>query len=268
VKTQTVPRTEAFHCDGPVGLDLRIREGNVAVKAGDVDHVRVEISALDDQTDERSVHETRVEYSEHGRRLTLRAPRGFHRSGLSVFVETPIGSKLDAAVHRGSIAASGALSGLVAATGGGSVTAEDVDGAVDAASGSGSIALGRISGRVRARLGNGDIELSSVEGPGASITTGLGDVRLGVVGCDAKVRTGKGNVVVSEAAAGKLDLVSGAGDLRVGVRPGVAAELDVVSGSGQARSELDVTDRPAPGAPVARIRLRTGAGEAVVASAA
>ena len=268
MKTQTVPRTEAFHCDGPVELDLRIREGNIAVKAGEVGHVRVEISALDDRTDERSVHETRVEYSEQGRKLTLRAPRGFHRAGLSVFVEVPGGSKVEARAHRGSIAASGQLSSLEAITGGGSVTADEVDGAVHAASGSGSITLGRISGPVRARLGNGDIELSSVEGPGASLTTGLGDVRLGVVGCDAKVRTGKGNVVVSEASAGKLDLVSGAGDLRVGVRPGVAAELDVVSGSGQARSELDVTDRPAPGAPVARIRLRTGAGEAVVASTA
>ncbi len=262
--TPTVPRTEAFPCDGPCELDLRIREGRIEVKAGDVDHIRVELST----PDERSAGEMRVEYSEEHRKLVVRAPRSFQRGGVDVFVEMPSGSKVEAAAHRGSISASGKLCGLVAITGGGAVEAEEIDGAVKVASGSGSVTLGRISGPLKARLGNGDIELSSIESLGASLTTGHGDVRLGVVGGNAKVRTGKGSVVVSEVAGGNLELVTGGGDLRVGVRPGVAAELDVVSGSGQARSELDVTDRPAPGAPVAHIRMRTGSGEAVVASSA
>jgi hypothetical protein len=267
MKTPTAPRTEAFPCEGPCELELRVREGRIAVKSGDVDHVRVELATPDDQTDERSVGETRVEYSGERRRLVVRAPRSFHRGGVNVFVETPSGSKVDAAAHRGSISVSGKLSSLVAVTGGGTVEAEEIDGPVKVASGSGSLTLGRITGPLKARLGNGDIELSSVESPGASLTTGHGDVRLGVVGGNAKVRTGKGSVVVSEVASGNLELVTGGGNLRAGVRAGVAAELDVVSGSGQARSELDVTDQPAPGAPVARIRMRTGSGEAVVSRA-
>ncbi len=205
MKTPTVPRTEAFPCDGPCELDLRIREGRIEVKAGDVDHVRVELSTPDDQTDERSVGETRVEYSEEHRKLVVRAPRSFHRGGVVVFVEMPSGSKVEAAAHRGSISASGKLCGLVAITGGGAVEAEEIDGAVKVASGSGSVTLGRISGPLKARLGNGDIELSSIESLGASLTTGHGDVRLGVVGGNAKVRTGKGSVVVSEVAGGNLD---------------------------------------------------------------
>jgi len=267
MKTETVPRTEAFPCEGPIELELRIREGEIEVKAGAVDHVRVEISPLDDEKDERSVRETRIEYSEQRGKLLVRGPRSFHRQGIGVFVETPAGSKVEARAHRGSIAASGTLSSLEAATGGGSVTADEVDGPVFVASGSGSITLGRVSGPVRARLGNGDIELSSIEGEGASLTTGRGDVRLGVVSGDAKIRTGKGSVVVAEAAGGNLNLVTGGGDLRVGVRHGVSALLDMVSGSGRARSELDVTDRPAADAPIANIRMRTGSGEAVVSRA-
>lgn len=264
MNTENVPRTEAFHCEGPIELELRIREGEIEVKADAVDHVRVEISPLDSQPDERSVRETRIEYFEQ--RLVIRGPRSFHGEGISVYVEVPTGSKVEARAHRGSISASGKLSSFEAATGRGAVEADEIDGPVKVASGSGSITLGRISGPLKARLGNGDIELSELSSV-ASITTGSGDVRLGVVEGTAKIRTGNGSVVVSETGEGTLSLVSGSGDLRVGVRPGVSALLDVVSGSRGARSELDVTDRPADGAPIARIRMRTGSGEAVVSRA-
>jgi hypothetical protein len=88
-----------------------------------------------------------------------------------------------------------------------------------------------------------------------------------VVEGDAYLRTGRGAITVGEAAGGELSLASGAGDLRVGLRRGVVAELDLVSGSGNARSELDVSDRPPAGGAPARIRMRTGSGEALVARA-
>jgi DUF4097 and DUF4098 domain-containing protein YvlB len=266
METQSFTRTEAFDCDSPPELDIRIRGGRIEVRAADVPQVRVEISA--EPGDTHAVRETQVAFSEHRRKLVVRAPRSFRRAGIDVVVEAPRYSKLKAHAHRGAISASGALSELVAATGSGPVTAEEIEGSVDVATGSGMVKLGRVSGRLRARLGSGELELVSVEGEGASIATGHGDVWLGVVRCDANVRTGHGAIVVAEHASGDLSLATGSGDLRVGVSPGVAAELDLVSGSGRARSELDVTDQPPAGAPVASIRMRTGSGEAVVASAA
>lgn len=285
-------RTESFECDGPAELDIRIRGGRIEVRAADVAHVRVEISTepgdprrweqgvedllgtisqgayTPDEADTHSVAETKIEFSERRRRLVVRAPRSFRRTGLAVVVEAPQHSRLKAGAERGAISTSGVLSELKAATGSGSIVSEDVEGQVDVATGTGRVLLGRVAGRLRARLGSGELEAASIEGESASVTTGRGEIWLGAVHCDAHVRTGRGGIVVAEAAGGDLTLVTGTGDLRVGVRPGVAAELDVVSGSGRARSELDVSDRPPADAPAARIRMRTGSGEAVVASAA
>jgi hypothetical protein len=292
MSTKTITRTESFDCDGPAELDIRIRGGRIEVRAADVPHVRVEISAepgdprqweqgvedllgtisqgayTPDEADAQGVAETKVEFSERRRKLVVRAPRTFRRTGIAVVVEAPRHSRLKAGAHRAAISTSGLLAELTVATGSGSIVSEDVEGSVDVATGSGQVTLGRVSGRLKARLGSGELEAASIEGESASVTTGQGEIWLGAVRCDAKLRTGRGGIVIAEAAGGELTLVTGKGDLRVGVRPGVAAELDVVSGSGRARSELDVSDRPPADAPAARIRMRTGSGEAVVASAA
>jgi DUF4097 and DUF4098 domain-containing protein YvlB len=264
MNTQSNTRTEEFDCDGLPELDIRIRGGRIDVRATDVPRIRVEVSA----GDASAVRDTQVAFSDNRRKLIVRTPRSFRRGGIDVVVDTPRHSIVKAQAHRGAISASGSLSELVAATGSGAITVEEVEGAADVATGSGSVKLGRVSGKLRARLGSGELELASLEGEGASIATGRGDVWLGVVRCDTDIRTGRGAIVVAEHAGGDLTLATGSGDLRVGVRPGVAAELDLVSGSGRARSELDVSDRPPADAPVASIRMRTGAGEAVVASAA
>jgi DUF4097 and DUF4098 domain-containing protein YvlB len=266
-------RTESFPCDGPADVDIRIRGGRIAVRATDTPCIRVEISSAEqastlDDADIRALSETQVTFTEPGRKLVIRRPRSPRHAGIAVVVDVPLHSRLNASAHRGSISVSGTLSGLEAATGGGPIAVDEVEGPVKVATGSGQITLGRVAGALRAHLGSGDFEATSIEGDGANVATGSGDIRLGVVQCDVKVRTGHGAIVVDEAASGRISLATGAGDVRIGIRPGVAAELDVVSGSRQVRSELEVTDRVPADAPPARIRVRTGSGEAVVARAA
>lgn len=265
---QTPTRAESFDCDGAAELDIRIRTGRIEVRATDTPSLRVELSPDPGDGDAYVARETQVEFSSERRRLVVRAPRGFRRTGVSVVVEAPRGSLVEARAHRGSISAAAPLSGLKAMTGGGSITAEEVEGPVQVASGSGSIRLGRVTGPLKARLGSGDLEAASIAGEGATVTTGQGDVRLGVVQGNTNVRTGRGGIVVAEAAGGTIALATGAGDVRVGIRPGVAAEIDAASGSGEVRSELDVTDERPAGGPATRIRMRTGSGEAIVSRAA
>jgi DUF4097 and DUF4098 domain-containing protein YvlB len=270
---QPQARTESFPCDGPADVDIRIRGGDIAVRATDAPCIRVELSpakqalSLDD-AELRMLSETEVTFTEQGRKLVIRRPRSLRHGGIDVVVDVPRHSMLNASAHRGSISTSGTLSGLEAATGGGPIAVDEVEGPVKVTTGSGEITLGRVAGALRARLGSGDFEAASIEGDGATVATGDGAIRLGVVQCDAKVRTGRGAIVVNEAASGRISLATGSGDVRVGIRPGVAAELDVASGSGQVRSELEVTHGAPAGTPPARIRVRTGSGEAVVASAA
>lgn len=284
-------RTEVFTCDGPVEIDVNIRNGLLDVRATDVPGIRVQLSivrgdarrweqGLEDALERVSageyhpsdpeahaLRECEISFSDARRRLQIRTPRSFRRIGIGVRVEVPEGSRLAARLHRGSVTTSGVLTALRAGTGSGTVQVERVNGDVEAATGMGDLRLGHVTGRLRARSGSGRIEVDALEGERATVATGNGDVQLGVVASDVQARTGNGRVVVSEAASGRLDLVTGSGDVTVAVRPGVGAQIDIVSGSGEARSELDVSDRPPASAPTVRVRARTGSGKAVVARA-
>lgn len=264
-------RTEEFACDGPLEIDVNMRDGLLNVRATDVPDVRVRLSIGHGDTvsgtDEHALRECEISFSDARRRLQIRAPRGFRGPGLGVTVEAPEGSQLTARLRRGSVATWGRFTNLRAATGSGDIEIEQVNGDVHAAAGSGDLRLGHVSGRLRARSGSGRIEIAGIEGDGAKVTTGSGDVRLGVVEADVRARTGRGRVAVSEAARGRIDLATGSGDVTVGVRPGVAAEIDIASGSGRARSELDVAEHPPVTGAAVRIRARTGSGDAVVARA-
>lgn len=259
-------RADTFACEGPVELDVRLRRGRLAVRAVETSAVRVELAAEPEGADPGIVDETRVELVDG--RLVVRAPRGFGRGGLCITIEAPRGSRLKAHAHHAAVDASGLLGGLVAATGNGTIAAEHVEGPTQVVTGNGSVRLGRVAGPLRARLGSGAVELDTFEGPGASIATGNGDIRLGAVTGDLKLRTGRGGITVGEAGAGTLSLASGNGDLHVGLRAGIAAQLDLKSGSGDVRSELEVSDRPPEShTPLARIRMRTGSGSALVGRA-
>ena len=284
-------RTEVFACDGPVEVDVNIRNGLLDVRATEVPGIRVQLSivrgdarsweqGLEDMLERISAGEydpsdpeahalleSEVAFSDARRRLQIRTPRSFRRVGIGVRVEVPEGSQVNARLHRGSVTTSGMLAALRAATGSGTIQAERVNGDADAATGSGDLRLGHVIGRLRARSGSGRIELDGLEGERARVATGNGDVQLGVVRSDVQARTGTGRVIVSEAASGRLDLVTGSGDVTVAVRPGVRARIDLVSGSGQARSELDVADHPPAEAPAVRLRARTGSGNVVVSRA-
>lgn len=285
---ETGARTEVFACDGPVEIDVNMRNGLLDVRATDVPGIRVRLSivrgdaprwelGLENALERMSAGEYRpsgaeahalgeseVSFSDARRRLQVRTPRSFRRFGIGVRVEVPEGSQLAARLHRGSVATSGVLTALRAATGSGDIAVERVNGDVVAATGSGDLRFEHVSGRLRASSGSGRIEVDDLEGDGARVKTGNGDVRLGIVRSDVQVRTGSGRVGVSEAASGRIDLVTGSGDVSVAVRPGISAEIDLASGSGQARSELDVADRPPAKAPAVRVRARTGSGDAVV----
>ena len=67
------------------------------------------------EADAHALRETVITFSEKRRRLVVRTPRTFRRIKLAVLVEAPVGSRLTAADHRGSITASGALGSLAAA---------------------------------------------------------------------------------------------------------------------------------------------------------
>lgn len=284
-----------FDVTGPVEIDLSITTGRVTIALVEEPGASVEVRQdptteadwfanlgglfnwIDERFGERfgenplsgaqieAVRETKIELV--GQRLTIRAPKGRLRLvPLAVTVRAPAGSHLELRSGSAHTTVTGPAGRVTVSTGSGEVALDRADGRAEVTAGSAALRLGPMLGGLRARSGSGEIEVSSVGGP-TTLMTGSGDVWLGAVQADVKVRTGSGDLTVADAACGNIELVTGSGDIRVGVRSGKAAEVDLVSNTGQARSELNLSDRPPAGDTPLKVRGRTGSGAAVVTAA-
>lgn len=283
-----IVRRENFDATGPLEVDVALGAGKVSIALVEEPGASVEIRCDPDLANpwlqglsnminwfgcqfggledakEAVVWETRVELV--GRRLLVHAPKRHHMISLAVTVRAPAGSHLDLNAGSADMIVTGPAGRVKLHTGSGTVTMDRADGPADVHSGSGALRLGPMLAGLRARSGSGEIEVSSVGGS-TVLVTGSGDVWLGAVQADVKVRTGSGDLTVADAASGRIELVTGSGEIRVGIRSGTTALVDLRSGSGQARSDLDVSNRPPDDAPRVEVRGRTGSGNAVVTSA-
>lgn len=286
-------RTESFDVDGPLDIDVSLATGRITIMLVDEPGASVEIrhdpdagnawmqgftNILNwvqeqfgggehtvDDLPAVAVREARVDLID--RRLVVHAPKRELRSvPLAVTVRASSGSSLDLRNASADVTVTGAADRVRVHSGSGDVSLDRADGPAEIHTGSGALRLGPMLGGLNARSGSGEIEVSSVGGQ-TTVITGTGDVWLGAVQASISARTGSGDLTVADAASGDLELVTGSGDIRVGVRSGTSAQIDLVSGSGQARSELDVSDRPPAGGPQLRLRGRTNSGNAVVTAA-
>jgi hypothetical protein len=288
-RTDQIVRRENFEADGPLDIDMAIGAGKVTIalveEPGASVEVRYDPNATNpwlqglsnvinwfggqfgtDQSDaqEAAIRETRIDLV--GRRLLIHAPKRANLVPLAVTVRAPAGSNLQVSAGSADMTVTGPADKVKLHTGSGNVSLDRADGPAEINAGSGALRLGPMLAGLRARSGSGEIEVSSVGGA-TTLTTGSGDVWLGAVQSDVRVRTGSGDLTVADAACGQVELVTGSGEIRVGVRSGTRAKVDLRSGSGQARSELNLSDRPPAEAPRLELRGRTGSGNAVVTSA-
>ena len=298
-----VVRRQSFDAEGPVELDLGTGGGGITVRLADEPGVHVEIrhdpgagspwsqgvtnlmswvstqfgSQLGGQFGEavpqgssaeaEAVRQTRVDFA--AGRLAVRTPKEMQLRNvpISVSVQAPLGSHVEARSGAGDVTVTGAAGKLNLHTGSGRIDADQAEGSVHVDTGSGTVRLGPMAAGLRAKTGSGDVEITAIGGA-STVITGSGDVWLGAVTGDVLARTGSGRVTIANATAGELELHTGSGAIHVGVRKGSPAEVDLSSGSGEARSDLDLTTSPPESKPTLRIRGRTGSGTALVTTAA
>lgn len=105
--------------------------------------------------------------------------------------------------------------------------------------GSGDQFIGNVNGDVTARAGSGDIEIERAGG-GLDAQAGSGDVRARAVAGAVRVRVGSGSVDVAQTAPGEVDVRAGSGDVFVALPRDAAATLSLHTGSGSIDSPLPV----------------------------
>jgi putative adhesin len=219
--------------------------------------------------DAEAVRAAEIDWSESGRRLTVRSSTRIPLRAvpLVVTLRAPVESRLTLRTGSGRISVTGRAGHTDARTGAGDIELDAVHGDLRMDTGSGGARAHTVSGRTMSKTGSGTLVLDVLDGP-AVLKSGSGDIRLGAVRADIQAKTGSGDLSVADAERGRLSLDTGSGDLTVAIHAGVAAELDLRSGSGRTRSELEVSTTAPSGGPVAvSVQGRTGNGDVLVTRA-
>jgi hypothetical protein len=275
----------------PISVSFELGIADIHIVAGERTDTVVEVrpSNPDSRADVTAAEQTRVELVDG--RLSVRAPKSWRqltpwggRESIDVEIALPAGSRVDGEAGAAELRATGRLGELSYKTGVGAIRL-DRTGPLTLRTGAGDVSVERADGRAEVTTGSGAVEVGGVDGP-AVVKNSNGDTWIGEVAgelrasaangriavdraqADVRARTANGDVVVGAAARGEVVAETAFGRVDVGVVDGVPAWLDLNTKFGKVRSELEASERPAPGDEAVEIRARTSYGDITVHRAA
>ena len=271
-----------FSTPSPIAVTLDLYVADVRFAVSDRTDTNVEVRPSDPgkSADIQAAENTRVEYDDATRTLSVvsRKPRNRfvnfsskRPESIDVVIELPTDSDVRGEAGIGDFQADGALGTVVLKTDLGIVRLAET-GPLNVRSGLGEITVEGVSGSAEVHGGSSDILIGAVDGP-ADVSTSNGKVRVGVVTGPASVKASNGTVSVDralsditavssngevrvgEVARGKVSATSKNGAVEVGIREGSAAWLELNTGLGRVYNELASADAPEAGEPVDRVEV-------------
>jgi DUF4097 and DUF4098 domain-containing protein YvlB len=216
---------------GPVELDVRTGSGDIDVRPGGGNSVRItaRIRARGEDAAgkvRRIEADPPIEQQGNVIRIGRIEDRELRRNvSISYEISTPRDTRLAAHSGSGDVVVEGIGNGLAARTGSGDIRVRGVAGAFSAHTGSGEI-VGSLagSGDVNAWTGSGDIDVRGVRG-------GL------------QARTGSGDVSAEGMATGAWDIKTGSGDVEARLAPEASFDVRLTAGSGRLSLEHPLASR-------------------------
>jgi DUF4097 and DUF4098 domain-containing protein YvlB len=271
-----------FDTTAPIAVALDLYVADVRLAASDRTDTIVEVRPSDPgkAADVKAAENTRVEYDEATRTLSIvsRKPRSRfvnfsskRPESIDIVIQLPTDSDVRGEADLGDFRSDGVLGTVVLKTDLGAVELAET-GPLNLRGGVGAINVEGVSGSAEVHSGSGDIRIGAVDGT-ADVSTGNGKVRVGVVTGPAKVRCSNGSVSVDRALSditaassngevrigevvrGKVSATSKNGSVEVGIREGSAARLELSTGVGRLHNELESSDAPAAGEPVDKVEV-------------
>jgi DUF4097 and DUF4098 domain-containing protein YvlB len=271
-----------FNTPSAISVILDLYVADVRLAATDRADTRVEVrpSDPDKAADVKAAANTRVEYDEATRTLSVlsRKPRkrfvsfsGKRPESIDLLIELPTDSAVRGEADLGDLQSEGALGAVALKTGVGSVHLAET-GPLSLRGGVGGITVEAVNGPAEVHCGSNDIRIAGIDGT-ADVSTGNGKVWVGVITGAATVRTSNGSVSVDRALSditavnangevrigevvrGKVSATSKNGSVEVGIREGSVAYLELSTGVGHVYNELASTDAPEAGEPVDKVEV-------------
>jgi DUF4097 and DUF4098 domain-containing protein YvlB len=273
----------SFNTPSPIAVTLDLYVADVRLAVSDRCDTTVEVRPSDpDKTaDVKAAENTRVEYDEAARTLSVASRKPLNRfvnfsskrpESVDVIIKLPAGSDVRGEAELGDFQADGVLGTVTLKTNLGAVQLAET-GPLNLRAGVGKVTVDGVSGAAEVHWGSGDIRIGTVDGT-ADVSSSNGKVRIGVVTGAATVKgsngavtvdralsdisaaSSNGAVQVGEVVRGKVSATSKNGSVEVGVRAGSAAWLELNTEVGRVYNELAAADAPADGEPVDKVEVR------------
>ncbi|ACU69238.1 conserved hypothetical protein [Catenulispora acidiphila DSM 44928] len=271
-----------FNTPAAIAVALDLYVADVRIVAADRADTVVEVRPSDPNkaADVKAAENTRVEYDEGARVLSIvsRKPRNRfvnfsskRPESIDLLIEVPTDSDVRGETEIGDFESVGVLGAVQLKAGVGTVRLAQV-GPVNIRDGVGEVLIEEVSGAADVNCGSGVIRLGAVDGT-AEVSNGNGKVRVGVVTGAANVKSANGEVSVDRALSditasasngevrvgevvrGKATVTSKNGAVEVGVREGSAAWLELSTAVGRVYNELESADAPQAGEPVDKVEI-------------
>jgi DUF4097 and DUF4098 domain-containing protein YvlB len=271
-----------FSTPSPIAVALDLYVADVRFAASDRTDTIVEVrpSDPDKAADIKAAENTRVEYDDAARTLSIvsRKPRNRfvnfsskRPESIDVVIQLPADSDVRGEAGLGDFQADGALGAVELKTdlgairfsetgslnvrnGAGAITVEGVSGTAKVHASSGDIRIGAVDGTAEVSSSNGKVRVGMVTGP-ATIKVSNGSVSVDRALSDITAESSNGEVRIGEVARGTVSATSKNGGVEVGIREGSAAWLELNTGVGRVYNELATSDAPEAGEPVDRVEV-------------
>lgn len=271
-----------FNTPSPIAVSLDLYVADVRFAVSDRTDTIVEVRPRDPNkaADIKSAENTRVEYDDAARTLSIVSKKPRNRfvnfsskrpESIDVVIQLPTDSDVRGEAELGDFQSDGVLGTVVLKTDMGAVRLAET-GPLNLRNSLGGITVEGVSGSAEVHIGSSDIRIGAVDGT-ADVSTGNGKVRVGVVTGPANVKASNGSVSVDRALSditaassngevrvgevvrGTVSATSKNGSVEVGVREGSAAWLELETGVGRVYNELASADAPEEGEPVDKVEV-------------
>jgi len=272
-----------FNTPSPIAVALDLYVADVRFAVSDRTDTIVEVRASDPNkaADIKAAENTRVEYDDATRTLSIVSRKPLNRfvnfsskrpESIDLVIQLPSDSDVRGEADLGDFQADGVLGTVVFKTdlgavrlaetgplnvrnGVGAITVEGVLGSAEVHASSGDIRIGAVDGTADVSTSNGKLRVGVITGP-ANVKCSNGSVSVDRALSDITAESANGEVRIGEVVRGKVSATSKNGSVEVGVREGSAAWLELNTGVGRVYSELTSSDAPEASEPVDKVEVR------------
>lgn len=245
-------RHEVFTVDSAPRLDLRIPAGEVSVRTGVDDEVRVTIEASD-------VDEVVVGQLGGTVTVTQESRWRFRSRSVRVLAEVPAGCDVEMSTVSAAVHLTGQLGSVRLKTVSGDVSVDRAE-RLEISTTSGSCRVGDIGADTRLNAVSGDYAGQRVGGR-LQASTASGDIRVVRADGDVQVATTSGDIRIDRCHGDDITAKSVSGDVTVGLPTGIRVDADLSTISGRTllpEPRPDGSDSPRR---QVRLRLRSVSGD-------